>query len=60
MRIGVVPGDGTGPEVVAEALKVLDTAAGRFELTLEYEHFDIGGERYLRTGEVLPDDTLKA
>ncbi len=60
MRIGVVPGDGTGPEVVAEALKVLDTAAGRFDLTLEYEHFDIGGERYLRTGEVLPDDVAES
>ncbi len=58
MRIGVVPGDGTGPEVVAEAIKVLDTAARRFELTLEYEHFDIGGEQYLRTGAVLPDDVL--
>ncbi|MEE9206569.1 MAG: isocitrate/isopropylmalate family dehydrogenase, partial [Acidimicrobiia bacterium] len=43
MRIGVVPGDGTGPEVVAEALKVLDAAAGKLDLTLEYEHFDIGG-----------------
>jgi len=60
MRIGVVPGDGTGPEVVAEALKVLDTAAGKFDLTLEYEHFDIGGERYLRTGEVLPDDVAES
>lgn len=60
MRIGVVPGDGTGSEVVAEALKVLDTAAGRFTLTLEYEHFELGGERYLRTGEVLPGDVLEA
>ena len=37
---------------------MLDTAARRFELTLEYEHFDIGGEQYLRTGAVLPDDVL--
>ncbi len=58
MRIGVVPGDGTGPEVVAEALKVLDRAARRFDLTLDYEHFDIGGEQYLRTGAVLPDGVL--
>ena len=60
MLIGVVGGDGTGPEVVAEAEKVLGSAAGRFGLTLEYERFDIGGDRYLRTGDVLPDDNLKA
>lgn len=60
MLIGVVGGDGTGPEVVAEAEKVLDSAAGCFGLTLEYERFDIGGERYLRTGDVLPDDSLEA
>ena len=58
MRIGVVPGDGTGPEVVTEALKVLDTAASRVGLGLEYEHFDIGGERYLRSGVLLPDDVI--
>jgi len=58
MHIGVVPGDGTGPEVVVEALKALDTAERRFDLTLEYQHFDIGGERYLRTGAILPDDVL--
>jgi 3-isopropylmalate dehydrogenase len=57
-RIAVVPGDGTGPEVVAEALKVLDAAAERFGFNLETTTFDIGGERYLRTGETLPDDVL--
>lgn len=60
MRIGVVPGDGKGPEVIVEALRVLDAAAARFDLTLEYEHFDLGGERYLRTGEVLPDDVAES
>ncbi len=60
MRIGVVGGDGTGPEVVAEAEKVLNSAADRFGLTLEYQRFDIGGERYLRTGEVLPDEVLES
>jgi 3-isopropylmalate dehydrogenase len=58
MQIGVVSGDGTGPEVIAEAVKVLDSAAGRFGLTLDYRYFDIGGDRYLRTGEVLPDEVL--
>jgi len=57
-RIAVVPGDGTGPEVVAEAMKVVDAAAGRFDFDYEPAYFDIGGERYLRTGETLPDDVL--
>lgn len=54
MRVAVIPGDGTGPEVVAEAVKCLDAADERFDLKLEYEHYDLGGERYLRTGETLP------
>jgi 3-isopropylmalate dehydrogenase len=58
-RIAVVPGDGTGPEVVAEALKVLQAAAERFGFDLETTHYDIGGERYLRTGETLPGEVLE-
>jgi 3-isopropylmalate dehydrogenase len=55
-RVGVIPGDGTGPEVIAEGLKVLSTVATDFDLeTVEY---DLGGERYLRTGETLPDPVL--
>jgi 3-isopropylmalate dehydrogenase len=54
-KIAVLPGDGTGPEVVREAVKVLDAASGKFGFGLEYTHFDFGGERYLKTGEVLPD-----
>lgn len=57
-RIAVVPGDGTGPEVVAEAVKVLETAARLFDFQLELTRFDIGGERYLRTGETLPGGVL--
>jgi 3-isopropylmalate dehydrogenase len=53
-RVGVIPGDGTGPEVVREALKVLGAVGVRVELV----EFDLGGERYLRTGEVLPDEEL--
>ncbi len=56
--IAVIGGDGTGPEVVREAVKVLDAAARKFSLKLNYTHYDIGGERYLRTGEVLPDSVL--
>ena len=57
-HIAVIGGDGTGPEVVREALKVLDAAAPKFGVRLHYTHFDFGGERYLRTGEVLPDSAV--
>ena len=55
-RIAVLPGDGTGPEVVAEGLKVLDAAAKKFGFTTERETFNWGGEHYLKTGEVLPEN----
>ncbi|OGO52248.1 MAG: 3-isopropylmalate dehydrogenase [Chloroflexi bacterium RBG_16_68_14] len=58
-RIAVIPGDGIGPEVVREGLKVLEAAASRTELRYELEHYDLGGERYLRTGEALPDSVLE-
>ena len=57
-NIAVIGGDGTGPEVIREAVKVLDAAAAKFDLKLNYTHYDLGGERYLRTGEVLPDSVL--
>jgi 3-isopropylmalate dehydrogenase len=57
-NIAVVGGDGTGPEVVHEAIKVLDAASAKFGLKLNYTKYDIGGERYLRTGEILPDSVL--
>jgi 3-isopropylmalate dehydrogenase len=57
-RIAVIPGDGTGPEVVAEGLKVLNAIAGPANLKFDYVHYDIGGERYLKTGEVLPPAVL--
>ncbi len=57
-NIAVIGGDGTGPEVTREALKVLESAARKFELKLEFTHYDIGGERYLRTNEVLPDSVV--
>jgi 3-isopropylmalate dehydrogenase len=57
-NIAVVPGDGTGPEVVAEGMKVLDAVSKRFDFKLNYTNFDFGGERYLNTGEVLPDGAV--
>jgi 3-isopropylmalate dehydrogenase len=57
-NIAVIGGDGTGPEVVREAVKVLDAAAQKFSLKLNYTYYDIGGERYIRTGEILPDSVV--
>ena len=58
LKIAVIPGDGTGPEVVAEGLKVLRAAAEREGFRYELSHYDLGGERYLKTGELLPDSVL--
>jgi len=57
LRIAVIPGDGIGPEVTTEALKVLNAALSG-EATVEATHYDLGADRYLRTGEVLPDTVL--
>ncbi len=54
-KIAVIGGDGTGPEVVREGLKVLDAVNNKYGIKMEYTHFDFGGERYMRTGEVLPE-----
>ncbi|MCA9101597.1 MAG: 3-isopropylmalate dehydrogenase [Pirellulales bacterium] len=58
MRIGVIGGDGTGPEVAREALKVLAAVAKLESFSYELQDFDFGGERYLRTGEVLPEGAV--
>jgi len=58
-RIAVIAGDGTGPEVIAEAVKVLRALAARNGFGLELCHYDFGGERYKRTGETLPDSALE-
>jgi 3-isopropylmalate dehydrogenase len=54
LKIAVIPGDGTGPEVTAEALKVLKAVAASEGIKYELTNFDFGGERYLRTKETLP------
>ena len=53
--IGIIGGDGIGPEVVAEAIKVV-AAAG---VSLDTTEYDLGADRYVRTGEVLPDSVLE-
>ncbi len=57
-KIAVIPGDGTGPEVVREGLKVLEAAAAKTGVKYQLTQYDLGGERYLRTGEILPDSVL--
>src|SRR5579859_722810 len=56
MTIAVIGGDGIGPEVIAEAVKVLKVAAG--DQAFQTTNYDLGAERYLRTGEILPDSVL--
>lgn len=57
--IGLIPGDGTGPEVTREAVKVLAVASQKFGFKLDYTPYDFGGERYLKTGETLPDSAIE-
>lgn len=57
--IAVIPGDGTGPEVVEEGAKVLKSAAGAEDVSIDLHYFDLGGERYLNKGEILPDSVLE-
>jgi len=59
VRLAAVPGDGIGPEVVAEALKVLEAAVGD-DVDLDVTTFRLGATRYLETGDVLTDDDLAA
>jgi len=58
-RIAVIPGDGTGPEVIRESLKVLQAVASISGFKYETVTFDFGGERYLKTKETLPNSALK-
>jgi 3-isopropylmalate dehydrogenase len=58
-KVAVIPGDGTGPEVIAEALKALDAVSKKAGLKFDLVHYDLGGERYLKSGELVPDETLE-
>ncbi len=57
--IAVIPGDGTGPEVIREGKKVLSTAASIYNFKLDFVDHDIGGNRYLKTKETLPHSVLE-
>ncbi|HOM29944.1 MAG TPA: isocitrate/isopropylmalate family dehydrogenase, partial [Deltaproteobacteria bacterium] len=58
-NIAVIPGDGTGPEVVAEGIKVLEAVGAAEGISFDFTTYDFGGERYLKTGETLPDSALE-
>ncbi|MDP8298003.1 MAG: 3-isopropylmalate dehydrogenase [Candidatus Orphnella occulta] len=58
-KIAVMPGDGTGPEVVSEGLKVLEAVSKKFNFQYETKTFDWGGDRYLKTGETVPEGGLE-
>lgn len=53
--IAVIPGDGTGPEVISEGIKVLKAAGQKHSIKFNFRNYDFGGERYLKTGKVLDD-----
>ena len=59
-EIAVIPGDGTGSEVVAEGLKVLETTAAKCDFGYHFTTYDIGGENYLATGETISDQVLES
>ncbi|MDH3837134.1 MAG: 3-isopropylmalate dehydrogenase [Desulfobacteraceae bacterium] len=56
--IAVIPGDGTGPEVVAEGIKVLEAVANRCNFGFQFSNYDIGGDHYLATGETISDQQI--
>ncbi len=58
-KIAVIPGDGTGLEMVTEGLKVLKAAGEKFSLKMETVNYDLGGDRYMKTGEILPESVLE-
>ncbi|WP_221585200.1 3-isopropylmalate dehydrogenase [Microbacterium sp. G2-8] len=60
VKLAVIPGDGIGPEVIAEAEKVLDAATAASDVQFEKTRFSLGADRFLATGDVLTDHDLQA
>ncbi|RLI33099.1 3-isopropylmalate dehydrogenase [Candidatus Bathyarchaeota archaeon] len=58
-RIAVIPGDGVGPEVINEGLRVLDAVSNAYNVKFDFKIYPYGGNHYLKTGEILPDEALK-
>lgn len=59
-NISIIPGDGTGPEVVAEGIKVLEAVEEKSDFSFSFQRFDLGGEHYMATGEILPESVVKS
>ena len=55
LKLAVIGGDGTGPEVVREGLKVLAAVSKLEKLDYDAQHFDFGGDRYLKSGEIISE-----
>ena len=58
-NISLLPGDGTGPEVVNEAVKVLSNTSSYYDTQFSFSHNDLGGDRYLNTGDLVTDNDIK-
>jgi len=58
-KVPVIGGDGIGPEIIAEGQKVLEAAADKYNFSLEWIDYSIGAEHYLKTGELIGEETLK-
>jgi 3-isopropylmalate dehydrogenase len=58
-NLAIVPGDGTGPEVIAEAMKALDAVSGKYDLHFQFKEFGLGGEQYLRDGTLITEGVVE-
>ena len=58
-KVAVLAGDGIGPEIIKEAIKVLDTISGIYDIRFSYTHADVGGAAIDNHGEALPESTVK-
>ena len=59
-KVPVIPGDGIGPEIIAEGKKVLEAAADKHSFSLDWIEYPLGAEHYLKTGELVSEETLKS
>ncbi|MDR3112328.1 MAG: 3-isopropylmalate dehydrogenase [Elusimicrobiota bacterium] len=58
-NVALIPGDGTGPEVANEGVKIINAVAKKSGFVVNFEKYNLGGERYLKTGEVLPNSVIE-
>jgi len=58
-KIAVMPGDGIGPEIIAEGRKVIDAVSDRNNFSIDWKEYDNGAEKYLKTKELITEETLK-